>query len=643
MIGLVARARRTRGDEGAYAVLYAVVIVVILAMAALVIDVTMVRNDRRTNRSASDAAAIIGARTLGYGGTSPIPACQAAMAYAETALNATGSDDCLNAFAGVPATLCTAAKATGIPLNAFMAIAGRTVNVIWPVLDSSTFINSPDLENWGVNTAQPAQAVDGDACARLGVAINDSTSTLFGTGLGFGGSQGTQSRSVGLAVQDFDNGEVPAPLVVLDPTACAALAVSGGGTVLVKATADFKFPGAIQVDSDGSGCTGNGTYVITTGPNSHIWALDTPTGDPATIREYAILTNPDHKYAPTALGTCTNQSTEAGMTAGGWQLCPKPIASGPISWTPWKNRYNCAGNSPDGTPPPTASTSTTGSTCPQNVPGVTLPTPRDYVDQWYRYAKFTAPTLGTTPTHEVILPNNKGKCDIGDRIFPVEVFANCDLSISGKAVFQKGLVVNGSVSVAGSDACIVFNDVASQCTGPVVPADSARGVDGANVFIAGDLSVTTKADIVSTQTFMYVDGQFDINLSTATKPTEGNVYISAPYGRGLPVAVRDPCTGSTSNAVAPKPACFEALAMWAPAFAPQSKPFNLKGQTFLKIDGTLFTPKAYFFFTGGTVDVQDRAQFVARILDITGSGQLTMIPNTDRSTLIPGTKSTLIR
>jgi hypothetical protein len=63
----------------------------------------------------------------------------------------------------------------------------------------------------------------------------------------------------------------------------------------------------------------------------------------------------------------------------------------------------------------------------------------------------------------------------------------------------------------------------------------------------------------------------------------------------------------------------------------------------MDVDGTVFTPNAYFFYAGGVSNDQARAQFVTRRLKLQGSGRLTMTPDSSRGTNIPAGEVRLIR
>jgi hypothetical protein len=53
-----------QGDDGVYAILYGLLVVVIVMTAAIVVDISGMREDRRAERLASDAAATAGAVKL---------------------------------------------------------------------------------------------------------------------------------------------------------------------------------------------------------------------------------------------------------------------------------------------------------------------------------------------------------------------------------------------------------------------------------------------------------------------------------------------------------------------------------------------------------------------------------------------------
>lgn len=660
MIGLVARRIGEQRDEGAYAILYAIVLVVILAIAALVIDVGFVRAARRENRAASDAAAIVGAGKLGLGGNNPIAACQSAMRYAETSLGVTtpGSDNCTSVFTGSPSALCT----LGVAKTASETVAGRTIYVTWPVPDTSTYITTPDLEKWaGVPQSQPAQTIDGSACLRVGVAIQQATNTLFGTGLGFGGTQGTESRSVALSVPAPGPGEVAAPLVVLDQHACQALNATGGaggssGGVVVNASAPLsdgsQTPGVIAVDSDGAGgtgengtsCSGNGA-TISVSNNSKVWALDGTTGFGYIIDFALTVNNTAHAYLGTTTG-CPAAGSWVPPAAPPPNLCRIPQIGERVTDLPWLNRYDCGSTLYTRYTP-------AGFTCTERpAPALPYPKPRNYVDQWQLFAQnvvstgaFPSGTTGKIPG-TVLTPGGPqavGSCTINsDLIVVSNVLITCGtLHVKNSAhVSFKGMVVaSGNVSVENS-ACVMLNDiVVADCAIRPAPVSAALPPpDGQNVYIGGTLSIASGASFVDSQSFVFLTGQLQSN---------GGAQAGSVVSWVAPYAPTDdtgcvPAAGVTS---APTSGCFNSLAMWSPYQGINtggSQDF-LTGGGNLNVDGTLFMGYSAFNFAGQAANIQARAQFVSRLLLISGGGLLNMTPDGSRSTTIPAGAGQLIR
>jgi hypothetical protein len=662
MIRLVSRWAARRGDDGAYAILYAVLMVVILGVAALVIDVGMVRMDRRANRSATDAAAIAGAGALGLGGQNPAAACKAAMRYAEASIGVStpGADNCATTFAGSPVALCTA----GVPLTASETVGGRSIFVTWPVPDNSTYMTTPDLENWpGVPTSQPAQSgaagPDGFSCSRVGVAIHQTANTLFGTGIGFGGRQGTESRSVAKTIAAAGKGKVAAPLVVLDPRACQALNASGGGTgggVQVNASASFTLPdgttsqtpGIIAIDSDGTqpngaengtSCSGGGT-AISVSNNTRIWSLDSPSAF-GFILSYALLTNNTaHAYSGNTSGCPVAGPWVPPVTGPPPNLCRIPQPGERVTDLPWLDRYDC------GTTLYTRYTSA-GFTCTEpDPPELPRPEPRDYVDQWQRYAQNVlnnaAFPTGTTDKIPGTAGGRTVDCNIGnDLTVTNNVLITCatlHIKSSAHVSFQGMVVAAGDLSVENS-ACVLLNDTdLTHCTALPPQVDPALAPpDGNNVFLGGGLSVDGGASFVDSQSFVFVTGQLNSNGGAAASSV---VSWVGPYAN-----TGTTCVPATSVTAAPTPGCFNSLAMWSPyqgTNTGSSQDFLTGGGNF-NVDGTLFLGYSAFDYAGQAANLQTRAQLVTRIMNLTGGSLLNMTPDGSRSTKISVGAGQLIR
>lgn len=637
---------RASGDRGAYAVLYAILVVVLVGMSALVIDLGMQRNDRRANRAAADSGAIAAGAKLGLSGANPLAACKDAMLYTKSSLGltSTSTGNCVAVF-GAPFNV-SAKCAANAPIEATEAISNaRTIHFTWPVPDDSSYMLQPDHERYSTLTlpAQQASALqDGSSCLRVAVAVTQDRDTPFAAVWpDIDATRTTVSQSVAVAAPDDGPGDIAAPLVVLDQSSCNALVVGGGGGVTVNASTvvnGISTPGVIAVDSDGSGgedsCNGLKKTISAPSNVNHIWAIDGNSGK-AYISSYAMAAgNASKAYDPADVANCTlakTASLAALQATPQAHLCPAPIAGSRVTDRPWVLRYNCVGS------------------CPQPKPAEPLPAPRDYVDQWARFATATTPTSPSVGWGTPAVPGTYRvtNCDVNaPLVVPGDAYVDCAtfrirqagrVSFMGRAVFRGNIDVD---SGSGAGGCILFNDAdpahCTQATAPTYVPLASRLADGGNVFVSGDFHVG--GSVIVNQVFVYVGQR--LNASTGDPSV---VNWVAPYGKALPPPYTGVCVPSTTTAVAPTSACFDSLGLWDPQAAPSTSPHQLLGGSNLVVDGTLFMPTGYFKFGGQSTNLQDRAQFVARRLEIHGGGDLTMTPDGSRSTLIPRGVGKLIR
>jgi len=621
-------------DRGAYAILYAVLLTVMVGIAALVLDLANLRLDRRANRAAADSAAVAAAAELGQAASSPRDACEKAVQYAEANLGITtpGANTCAAIFpaaADEVADACAAGAklvAEDVPSYPKGSTPDRDnfrIQVSWPVPNEDWLMTDPDQEN-STAWVQPSSARDGKPCTRMGVEVIQRGQFAFAGIFGFSG-QTTSSHSVGLS-RVGETGDVPAPLVVLDQSSCNALVVGGGGSVVVAADPGGGFGGTIAIDSDGSGgdvdCNGGKTVISAPSNNNHLWALDSPTGQKAEIQVFAPAFT---AQAPSPPGLAYDSSDIIGCTGGGATIadmggagvCPVPTPrNNRVTDAPWVNRYNC---------PQTAA-----SDCDHDgdFPAVG---PYDFVDQWVDYAT----TIESTPTAS--LPASwtvlsDGACTVSGDEQLDDVYADCDsLQINGTLAVTGRLIVRNNLVVKG---CLLINygNNFGQCTTLPAPVTTPPGDDGGNVYVGGDLSSTgSSSTMMIGQAFVYLTGRLDWSA------THGLASWTAPYGSQLN------CVPAASAGESPSAACFEDLGLWSPYAASETSPHALGGGADIRVDGTLFMPVGKFEFSGGTVNDQDRAQFVAKRLGLHGTGTLTMVPNIERSTPIPGSGGSLIR
>jgi Flp pilus assembly protein TadG len=620
-----------RREDGVYAVLFALLLTVFVGVVAIVIDIGLLRHDRRTDKLASDAAAIAGATRLGQSlQPDPQAACKAAVSYILQNLGSpSGTIDCgsfpVPGGSGYSSCPTTAATASGTLTGNGGTYA---VTITWPVFDSDPLM-APDIRPASSSLTQPVVPDDGTPCSRLGVTVQHSRAMLFAGVFGDSTSD-TANHSVSRTRIGFGNGGIAAPLVVLDPTSCNALTAEGGGGVQIIANGDV--PGLIAVNSDGTGsnCNGGATAINSnsiSGSNSQIWSWDSATSK-AAILSYAITAGNAGKSFNPAQVTCPASNPPSGP------LCPGPTGlSGQISRLYFiDNQYNCTVAGAGG--------------CPASDPSAAISQLRSFVRSGFSASGATA------PAGFYVVQGNE--CTNPQATYPGNVYVDCTANNGGFTVennktvdFTGGIVVfAGDVKVKAS-GCLLFNtpaaDVTTACT--TTNASTARAQDGPVVFLAGQLDVSsTNSSFIAPQTFvMQGDCTFD-GTSCSTTPANvnlqtsgtGNIVWSAPLGP------KASCTSGSSSA-APSPACFANLALWNEYLTTSSTPDTVSGQAALFLQGTFFTPNAQFVLSGGSGTNIRSAQFVTGRLDVHGGALLTMMPDAAHTNPPPLLTAALIR
>lgn len=292
-------------ETGAIAILYAVSLLVMIGFAALVLDIGVLRVDRRAAQTTADFASIAGAHKLGEG--SPSEACVAALEYfSANTPSVSLSDPEISDFCtedgsdiGFPASDVECYQDPNYdPLVRTLEVDPYVVTLTWPV-DFDP--DESDLYD---------DATDGHRCERFQVQVDRTRGFVFASTAGFGTDEGqTGARAVARGTLEEGGGE-PVGLVVLDPHGRNALCAAGQGGVWVRPYRDGDgnviTPGMIVVDSDGTivNNTGNCTsdYAIYAQGTSDARILagdETPAGENGHIFSYALLENPDHAWGKT--------------------------------------------------------------------------------------------------------------------------------------------------------------------------------------------------------------------------------------------------------------------------------------------------------------------------------------------------------
>src|SRR5712692_10090296 len=320
------------GDEhGAFIVLWALLLVAIMTMVAIVIDLGQLRATVRADQSAADLAALaagpqLGDAVAGVGGRTIAGACADAFTYLKINtpdLPAAASADC-----GALGTTASCDNANPIPHDAVMANTGPFSIIIRYPLPSADVADP---------TAPRAAGTDGQPCERLLVEVTRTTNTFFGRVVGISALSGTRLAVV-RGIQSFTARQVAA-LIVLERFDCQALQTSGSGNVLVKKY-DASHPGIIHADSAGltaspGSCGGSGAsnYVVYGGaiPNG---SGSTRPGQPSILAEGVTtpacpFTGGNYLRGILDLAAVGNGHDVATVDTG---VCPGPLRPRPGTW-----------------------------------------------------------------------------------------------------------------------------------------------------------------------------------------------------------------------------------------------------------------------------------------------------------------------
>ena len=317
-------------EAGVVIVIVAAAMATLSVLVALVVDGAGAQRDREANQVAADAIAIAAATRLHPGGLNNEPACRAAWSYFVSNLSSA-------APAAAPSCSAMAAPCAPATARQVKAVLGEyTVTLVNPVPAGHRLLGDRPQE----------AAVDGRACDRFGVEIAQRRPNLLAEG-----AMQLRVTAVGRLVPGV--GDVLAPLVLLEPTACDVLTVSG--TALLSVATAAGEPGYIDIDSDASGCATNRSVVLDLDGRGAIqagaismWALAGPDAVHAYQANVTPLPQPssgpvgrnavDWRYNCSAANGCP-YSTPAHLD----QLRAAYGGTGaPAGFTRWTSYYSCS-------------------------------------------------------------------------------------------------------------------------------------------------------------------------------------------------------------------------------------------------------------------------------------------------------------
>jgi len=612
---LVSR-RALRDECGAYAILYGLVVVVIVMTAAIVIDLSSMREDRRIERLAADAAATAGAMELNAlaGSANAQSACLKAWSYLKANLPDAGSatpecplDSFPDAFTACPDDVRSVTSAAG----------PWAITITWPVPDDDPLMTDPNVTGRAGYTQPLDPEVDGnDACGRIGVSVGrDREFVLAGAGGFFGAS--TQNASVARA-DDGTTFSLEMPLVVLDQSGCEPLQVDGGSSIIVRNNGIT--PGRIAIDSTGAECGTSHYVMVANGSTNKIRAYN---GDSGAQGRIFTVANPYDKAANFAADVC-DENEDPALTSH--SICPRPVPFIQITRKYWDWPYHC----------------TTATTAPLSAP-CTTGEPDHIGDLQDAFQEFTrSDALADSTNWELV---EGAACRVRTPTQYVDgknVFVNCpNFKVEESVTFGGNLVIfAGDVTPegpSGSPACIRFNyaGVGNPCD-PV----TARRTDEMRVYLKNGNLTRRNINFVAPETFIYQDTSIDENVVIDFGTgSAGRVYISAPTNDTKPffnLAIwSENCAGRSDASPSDIPCDGDAT---------PSSTNGLGSSTQLTLEGIFFFPNADVKLGGqpGAVGI-DRSQFVAWTLRASGGAEFGLVPNPEFTLEIPVGGVQLIR
>jgi hypothetical protein len=606
-----------RRDDGAALLFVAMAMLLIMGVAALVIDLGSLRYDLRADRLASDLAATAGASALDPFDPSsgPREACEVAKAYALLNLGETtwsSAPDCTP----IP-TYC---DATTLPPDPPVSgdVGPYHVEIVYPVPDDDPLMAERSID----------AEVDGAPCQRIGISITRDRNYTFARVLGFDQAS-TEVRSVARYGAGPGLGEI-VPLVLLEPHDCEALYTSGQGKVTVKYFEDT--PGLIVVDSDATNCGPSSPYAIDSKGVQKGWirALPVPGQSdpyvpeiPSAILSYALFTpgSTANSYDPSDLTDSINPAdlTDPTEPSKTWfRLYPRPTGiSTRVTRAPIDYRYNCKVGYP-------------------NYFDISIPNCPDadgtnnYIDRLTgAYGGTVTPSgasIGTggfqtwtsyigDPNYPTGLPCSFQGSDPSPDVPDGNWYVDCP-GTSG----NQGFTVDNAVIFGPGD--IVFEGQIRSLSGGSLEINGG-GAANHVVYVRHGNFIKDAQSAISLEHVMVdlADGQVDFNGGA------GGLTWTAPdlAGGANPVTFQDH---------------FEDLALWSES----TEHHHIGGQAGNVLEGTFFTPYANpFEVSGQGSQFQTEAQFVTRKLELSGQAEVRMEPNPDRFTPIPLRDIRLIR
>ena len=574
---------RWQDDRGVYAILYAILIVVMIAMAGFALDISAAREDRRLDKSASDSAVLAALQSLdpnSAAGLDPYSACQGAWKYLANSLpisdHSQPAPGACKAFQNIsPSTYCADAPPYVAPILVTTPTENDyTIQIEWPVpryesdgITPNPFLASDLAPKTSANNQAFSTTADGTnaGCDRFGVAIGRHRDFGISSAIGMDGTT-TLTHSVARVNPNGGPLQTIAALNVLDPRDCNTLTAGGGGNsgqIIVGPAVDDSgdtpvavSPGVIAVESAAlTSAPWNGTC---SGANAAAVVAKGNANSVICTSSQLLTLSCDGKGTLASYAMTTGGAVSS--TTGGASIKSNFIAEpSQYGWAPVTKLYGCQSL-------PQSPMSATG-TCP--VSGT------NYIKDLYNALQGSAglaPTKFYTDSVSPYAPppqynesaavwktapaplNTSGTCTVNGNVTvdPLVVgsgyiYVPCNsIQINGTLTFLGGtIVVEGGITIANG-GCLMVNvptttgvclpgsatsftgTRGSLSTNPAPNGDTVMYLRNNNCSSGNSCGITTKggntASLWMPQTFVYSAGSGLISLQATPATADGGQH-----------------------------------------------------------------------------------------------------------------------
>jgi hypothetical protein len=658
---------RLGGERGAVIVMFAMIIVALLVITALVVDLGMSRQTRRSAALSADFAATAAGWVLaGNGQESVVPNPQAACIAAVDSVLANVND-----FPPAGATEMKALCAT-LPADTAECGVGTTT------LQTTTASPYTLLIQYPVDDADIARdefstggtELDGDRCERMKVTIRRADPAIFSRVVGDNGRT-MEASAVVRATFDKEGEAVPA-LLMLERQACGTIQVSGQGGIWVRASNGM--PGMIHTDSAaqvppcGTATNANGMNVYGTsmpsGSGFGGWPsirADSGDDEPGRIQMYSLAPGVGGRGGAVYLDSCNWVDT---MVPGcmGSGLSSPPIGAGLITRRPVDDLYrdNIAtlyssvrartGWSWDQAQTAGFDVLVSGPLCNASNQAHGTATSRIFVD----CASFSGANV-VFNGREVVFT---GQVSIqnGYVAFP-----------NVRKLYIRGCPSNGGANCAGIDVrsggLFAVNSGTTQTTAPASwpvqsclverpPRDPSQNWTELGL-LRGNLAIGNhRLQLCQTMAFLSYDT--GSSYQPVLRDSGGNCSVVRPcpadsssviVGNTVPrfysqnsnaIYWTGPNRGTSLPTEYGGDSPFEDLTLWTEAIGTGNDNCSLSGQATLETAGVFFHPNCAFNYGGQTSNaVPFNAQFIGRTLNLSGQAVLSLQPDQEDAIKVP--------